>query len=45
MISEAKEIVRALEKLIKELKAIRKVLESWDEDPKIDEDNTEKYIL
>lgn len=40
-----RDIVKALRELGKELKAIRKLMESWDEDPPIDEQDTDKYIL
>lgn len=43
--ADTKEIVKAIEKLTKELKAIRKVLESWDEDPKIGEKDIDEYML
>lgn len=43
--SEIKEIVRALKELTKELKAIRKVLESRDEDPDVGKKDIEEYML
>ncbi len=46
MSSEAKEIVKAIKDLTKELKQIRKIMESWDEDPEVeDEADLDKYIL
>lgn len=42
---EAKEIVKAIKELTKELKTIRKLMESWEEDPKIDEADPDKYIV
>lgn len=45
MNSEAKEIVKAIQALTKELKQIRKILQSWDEESPIDETDPDKYIL
>ena len=45
MNSEAKEIVRALKELTKELKAIRKVLEQQGKDPPVGEKDIDEYIL
>lgn len=46
MSSEAKEIVKAIKNLTNELKQIRKIMESWDEDPEVeDEADLDKYIL
>ena len=45
MISEAKDIIRAIRELTKELRAIRKVLESWDEDPSVGEKDIDEYIV
>lgn len=42
---EIKEIVRAIRELTKELRAIRKVLESWDEDPPVGEKEIDECIL
>ena len=42
---EIKEIVRAIRELTMELRAIRKVLESWDEDPPVGEKEIDEYIL
>lgn len=42
---EIKEIVRAIRELTKELRGIRKVLESWDEDPPVGEKEIDEYIL
>lgn len=42
---DTKEIVKAISELTKELKRIRKLMESWDEDPPIDEADPDKYIV
>ena len=43
--SNTKEIVKAITDLTKELKRIRKLMESWDEDPPINEADPDKYIV
>lgn len=46
MNSEAKEIVKAIKALTTELKRIRKVMESWDEEPELDnEADPDEYML
>lgn len=46
MNSEAKEIVKAIRALTQELKMIRKIMESRDEEPDIDdESDLDKYML
>ncbi len=46
MSSEAKEIVKAIKSLTNELKQIRKIMESWDEDPEVDDEaDMDEYIL
>ncbi len=42
---DTKEIVKALKELTKELKQIRRLMETWDEDPPIDEADPDKYIV
>lgn len=42
---DTREIVKAIKELAKELKAIRKVLESWDEDPKVGDKDIDEYML
>jgi len=42
---DTKEIVKAISELTRELKRIRKLMESWDEDPPIDEADPDKYIV
>lgn len=41
---DTKEIVKAIKELTKELKAIRKLMKEWDDDPPIDEADPDKYI-
>ncbi len=43
--ADTKEIVKAIKELTKELKAIRKVLESWDKDPPVGEKDIDEYML
>lgn len=46
MNSEAKEIVKAIKALATELKQIRKIMESWDEEPKLDDEaDPDKFIM
>lgn len=46
MNSEAKEIVKAIKALTQELKQIRKILEHWDEEPKLDDEaDPDKFII
>ena len=45
MDSETKEIVKAIRELTAELKRIRKLMASWDDDPEIDEADPDKYIV
>ena len=40
-----KEIVKAIGDLTKEIRKLRKVIESWDEIPPTDDDDPDKYIL
>lgn len=41
-----RDVIKAINKLTDELKRIRKIMESWDEDPDIDEENSpDDYIL
>ena len=44
MDKDTKEIVKAIEKLTKELKRIRELMISWDEVPPVDEADPDKYI-
>ena len=44
--NELKDIAKGIKALTSELKRIRKIMESWDEDPDIDdEDSPDEYIL
>lgn len=45
MDAETKEIIRALKELTRELRKIRELMQSWDEDPPIDEADPDKYIV
>ena len=46
MDKDTKEIVKAISELTKELKRIRKVMESWDEEPELDDEaDLDKYML
>ncbi len=42
---EIKDIVRALRELTAELKKIRRIMESWDEDPPLGDKDEDEYIL
>lgn len=41
----AEEITQALQEVAKELKAIRGLMESWDEEAEIDETDLDKYVI
>ena len=41
----AAELVRTVKELVKELKRIRKLIESWDEDPPCGEKDIDEYML
>ena len=46
MNSEAKDIIKAIKALTTELKQIRKLMESWDEEPKVDDEaDPDEYIV
>lgn len=45
MDKDTKEIVKAIKDLTKELKAIRKLMESWEEDPPVGEKDPNEYIV
>lgn len=45
MDKDTKEIVKAIKDLTKELTKIRRLMESWGEDPPIDEADPDKYIV
>ena len=40
-----RDIVDAIMELTEEVRALRELMESWDEVPPIDEKDTDKYIL
>ena len=42
---EIKEIVKALRELTRELKRIRKIMESWDKEPTVGEKDIDEYML
>ena len=42
---DTKEIVKAINDLTKEMKKIRKIMESWDEEAEVDEGDLDKYII
>lgn len=45
MSPETKAIEKAIKDLTKELKAIRKLMESWEEDPPVGEKDPNEYIV
>lgn len=45
MNSEAKDIIKAIKELTKELKQIRRIMERRDNNPSIDEADPDKYIV